>query len=69
MVRLFQGLAAMADTCMVCAFTHDEALRRYVAADSHGKPYPKRLPEWTSWVCWAAALYVAIFGMIDGGGR
>jgi hypothetical protein len=69
MVKFFEGWAAMTDTWMVCAFTHDEAWRRFVAADLHGQPYPKRLPEWVSWLCWFGAIEVAILRIIDGGGR
>lgn len=59
----------MGDTWMVCAFTHDEALRRYRAADLHGRPYPERLLEWVSWACWLAAIYVAAIGVLGTGGQ
>lgn len=69
MIEFFEGWAAMADTWMVCAFTHDEALRRYHAADVYGQAYPKRLPEWVNWACWLAAVYMGVVGVLDEGGR
>ncbi|HLG74397.1 MAG TPA: hypothetical protein VK009_28595 [Chloroflexota bacterium] len=69
MVQFYEGWAAMADSWMVCALSHNDAWRRYVAAELHGQPPSKRLPIWMPWLCWLTALEVAVMGMIDGGGR
>lgn len=69
MVPFFNGWAATADTWMVCAFTREEAWRRFIAAEVHGKPHSQRPPIWVPWLCWWAAILVAIDGMIDGGSR
>lgn len=69
MVKFYEGWAALADSWMVCAFNHNDAWRRYVAAELHGQPPSKRLPIWMPWLCWFVALEVAVIGMIGDGGR